>query len=79
MNSNSGAWIPQIQYRYSAEFSVTFGLALFGGREQSRNMAISPTSLANRTGSQAFTDFAENGLSAVRDRDEVFLRVRYTF
>jgi hypothetical protein len=32
-----------------------------------------------RTRRHAFKDFAENGLSAVRDRDEIFLRVRYTF
>ena len=27
----------------------------------------------------AFMDQVENGLSVVRDRDEVFLRLRYTF
>jgi hypothetical protein len=58
---------------------VTFGLAVFAGREEARPMAISPTSLSNRTGRHAFKDFAENGLSAVRDRDELFLKVRYTF
>jgi hypothetical protein len=77
--SNSGAWLPQLQYRYSANFSVTLGLAVFSGREEARPMAISPTSLSNRTGRHAYKDFAENGLSAVRDRDEVFLKVRYTF
>ncbi len=77
--SNSGAWLPQVQYRFSSEFSVTFGLALFGGREQTRPMPVVPSSLSNRTGRHAFEDFAENGLSAIRDRDEIFLRVRYTF
>ena len=77
--SNSGAWLPQITYRYSANFSVTFGLAAFMGREEARRMAISPTSLSNRTGRHAYKDFAENGLGAVRDRDEMFLKVRYTF
>jgi hypothetical protein len=77
--SNSGAWLPQLQYRYSANFSVTLGLAVFAGREEARPMAISPTSLSNRTGRHAYKDFVENGLSAVRDRDEIFLRVRYTF
>ena len=77
--SNSGAWIPQVTYRYSSNFSATFGLAVFAGREEARPMAISPTSLSNRTGRHAFKDFAENGLSAVRDRDELFLKVRYTF
>jgi len=77
--SNSGAWLPQLTYRYSANFSVTVGAAAFIGREEARPMAISPSSLSNRTASHAYKDFVENGLSAVRDRDEVFLRVRYTF
>jgi len=77
--SNSGAWLPQVTYRYSANFSVTMGLAVFVGREEARPMAISPSSLSNRTGRHAYKDFAENGLSAVRDRDEFFLKVRYTF
>ena len=68
-----------VTYRYSATFSVTFGLAAFAGREEGRPMAISPTSLSNRTGRYAYKDLVENGLSAVRDRDEIFLRVRYTF
>jgi hypothetical protein len=79
LRSNSGAWIPQVQYRYSAEFSVTFGLAVFTGNEEARDMAISPLSLGNRAGRHAYRDFVENGISAVRDRDEVFLRIRYTF
>jgi hypothetical protein len=77
--SNSGAWLPQVTYRYSSNFSVTVGAAAFFGREEARPMAISPTSLANRTARHAYKDFVENGLSAVRDRDEIFLRVRYTF
>jgi hypothetical protein len=35
--------------------------------------------LSNRVGRHAYRDFVENGLSAVRDRDEMFLRIRYTF
>ena len=77
--SNSSAIISQIQYRYSSDFSVTFGLAIFGGREERRDMAITPTSMGNRVGRHAYADFVENGLSAVRDRDEAFLRIRYTF
>jgi hypothetical protein len=77
--SNSGAWLPQLTYRYSSNFSVTVGAAAFFGREEARPMAISPTSLSNRTVRHAYKDFVENGLSAVRDRDEIFLRVRYTF
>ncbi len=79
VRSNSGAFLPQVQYRYSSNFSATFGVAVFAGREEPRDMAISPTSLGNRVGAHAYDDFVENGLTAVRDRDEVFLRIRYTF
>jgi hypothetical protein len=77
--SNSGAAIPQVTYRYSSDFQVTFGIAVFTGREEPRRMALVPTTLSARVGRHAYKDFVENGLSAVRDRDEVFLRVRYTF
>ncbi|MGI9431417.1 MAG: DUF1302 family protein [Myxococcota bacterium] len=79
MRSNSGAFIPQVLYRFNSEFSASFGMALFIGREERRDMAISPNALSNRTGRHANKDFVENGLSAVRDRDEFFLRIRYTF
>jgi hypothetical protein len=77
--SNSGAVLPQITYLFNAEFSATFGLAFFAGREEARPMAISPTVLSDRVGRHAYKDFVENGLTAIRDRDEVFLRLRYTF
>jgi hypothetical protein len=77
--SASGAWLPSFQYRYTENLSVTFGLALFSGRSQSRQMAIAPTSLQNRAAAHRDSDFVENGLSVVRERDEVFLKIRYTF
>jgi len=77
--SNSGAAIPQVTYRYTANFSATFGLAFFMGREEPRPMALEQTVLGIRAGRHAYRDFVENGLSVVRDRDEAFLRVRYTF
>jgi hypothetical protein len=79
VQSNSGAWLPSIQYRFTANFSATFGLAVFTGREQFRRMSLEPTNLSSRAGQHAYTEVVENGLSAVRDRDEVFLRIRYTF
>jgi hypothetical protein len=78
-SSNSGAVIPQVTYRYSSDFSAVIGLAVFTGREEPRVMALQPTVLAPRVGRHAYKDFVENGLSAVRDRDELFLRIRYTF
>ena len=78
-NSNSGAAIPQVSYHFTADFSATFGIALFNGRAEPRVMALYPTALGPRAGRHAYRDFVENGLSAVRDRDEAFLRLRYTF
>jgi hypothetical protein len=77
--SSSAAAIPQVTYRYTSDFSVTFGLAFFEGREEPRPMSLYPTTLSNRVGRHAYKDFVENGLSAIRDRDEVFFRLRYTF
>jgi len=79
VGSNSGAFIPQVLYKFNSDFSASFGMALFMGREETRDMAISPNALSNRTGRHAYKDFVENGLSAIRDRDEFFLRIRYTF
>ena len=36
-------------------------------------------SLTGRAGRNAYKEFVENALSVVRDREEVFLRIRYTF
>jgi len=77
--SGSGAVLPQVTYLFNAEFSATFGLAFFAGREEARPMPIHPTALTDRVGRHASEDFVENGLSAIRDRDEIFLRLRYTF
>ncbi|MCP3982937.1 MAG: hypothetical protein GY723_01025 [bacterium] len=79
VGSDSGAVLGQVQYRFTSNFSATFGLALFAGRTQRKDMPINPIASRNRTGRGASKSFVENGLSAIRDRDELFLRVRYTF
>jgi len=77
--SESGAVLPSISYRYSESFSVEFGMALFYGKWQSTRMPINPISLSNQAGSGAYRSFSERGLALVRDRDEVFVRIRKTF
>jgi hypothetical protein len=79
VRSVSGGILPQVSYRFTENFSATVGLNTFWGRWQERQMPIAPVSLDNRVGSGAYSSFQENGLSVVRDRDEVFLRIRYTF
>jgi hypothetical protein len=78
--NNSMAFLPQVTYRFNDAFSASVGVAAFAGHESSRVAALS--SLApegERFGRNANDAFVENGLSVVRERDEIFLRVRYTF
>jgi hypothetical protein len=77
--SNSGAGLPSIEYRYTANFKVTFGVALFWGRWQTKTAPLAPIALHNQVGRGAYESAAENALAVVRDRDEVFLRITYTF
>ncbi|MBW2243769.1 MAG: hypothetical protein JRH01_17430 [Deltaproteobacteria bacterium] len=79
LGSDSGAALGQVQYRFSSNFSATFGVALFAGRTQRKDMGINPIASRNRTGRGASKDFVDNGLSVIRDRDEFFVRVRYSF
>ncbi|MCP5060132.1 MAG: hypothetical protein GY937_25805 [bacterium] len=81
VKSNSGAFLPQLTYRFTENFSATFGLALFAGRWKEFDASINgPADAAtNRVGKDANKQFGEPGLSAIRERDEVFLRLRYTF
>ena len=79
VQSSSGAVLPQVTYRFTSNFSATFGIAGFWGRFQPKTAALNPPASLNRTGRFADSDFVENGLSVLRDRDEVFLLVRYSF
>jgi hypothetical protein len=79
VNSASGAFLPQISYRFTENFSATFGLAFFTGREQNEHAPVNDIVATNRVGRGANSQFVENGLSAVRERDEAFLRIKYTF
>jgi hypothetical protein len=79
-NSRSGAILPSVAYRFTEVFSVTVGMGFFWGRTQLRDMpvtGIAPS--ANRAGDSAYKNPVDNLISLVRDRDEVWLRLRYTF
>ena len=78
--NNSMAFIPSVTYRFNEAFSATFGIAAFAGHESERRAALSSLGVeGERFGRNANKSFVENGLSVVRERDEIFLRVRYTF
>jgi hypothetical protein len=77
--SNSGAALPSVTYRFTENFSTTFGMAGFFGRYEKKKAPLWTPGLVNRVGNGAYKSFVENGLSAVRERDEFYLRIRYTF
>ncbi len=80
VKSNSSAALPQIQYRFTESFSAAIGVALFGGRPQFKKMSLEPVSLSNHAGGNgAYHNATEQALAQVRDRDELYLRLRYTF
>ncbi|MCP5057607.1 MAG: hypothetical protein GY937_12900 [bacterium] len=81
IRSNSDAWLPQATYRFTENFSATVGLGLFAGRWKETDASINGLGdgVSNRFGRNANKAFSEPGLSVVRERDEMYLRIRYTF
>jgi hypothetical protein len=77
--SVSGAVLPSISYKFSDRLFAEFGMNLFYGRFERKDGSIVPMEPSNRIGSTRNSSFQENGLSAVRDHDEIFMRFRYTF
>jgi hypothetical protein len=79
VRSTSGAVLPSIAYRFTENFSATFGIAAFYGRQEYSTTAVTQIGAANRVHKHKDDDAVLRGLSVIRDRDEVFLRVKYTF
>lgn len=76
----SGAVITGLTYRYTTHFSVSVGAAAFYGKFAT---VEAPTrglqGPAGGAGKGAQRAYVEQGISQIRDRDEFFLRARYTF
>jgi hypothetical protein len=80
VNSNSGAVLPEVTYRFTDSFSASLSLSYFFGRFEKVDAPIaSINDQPFRTGSGVNKDYVENGLAPIRDRDEIALRIRYTF
>ncbi len=78
--SNSGAALTSIGYRFTENFSGTVGMNFFWGRFQTTDIPIQGLSTVGaQVGRDAYTQGVENGLAVVRERDEFFMRLRYTF
>ena len=80
VRNNSFAVLPQVTYRFTENFQASVGVAAFAGREQEVTMPLNGLGpVGERFGRNAYKSFVEPGLALVRERDEIFLRVRYTF
>jgi hypothetical protein len=80
LKSASGGIIAQVSYRFSESFSLTVGMLSFYGQPRDNRIPNYPIALTNANSSTDFkigTRF--EGLSAIAERDEAFLSLRYTF
>jgi hypothetical protein len=78
--SRSGGVLPSLEYRFTDSLSVTVGMLYFFGRTELSDMAVQEISpVINRTGANAYRQPVENGFSGIRKRDEVFVKMRWTF
>jgi hypothetical protein len=80
LKSHSGAILPELAYRFTENLSATISLNLFSGRFQKVTPPLySVADFPYRAGRDQKWDWTEQGLSPVRDNDEIALRLRYTY
>ncbi|HKA13698.1 MAG TPA: DUF1302 family protein [Myxococcota bacterium] len=78
--SRSGGVLPSLEYRFTDSLSITGGMLYFFGRTELSEMAVREVSpVINRAGPHAYRQPVENGFSGIRKRDEVFVKLRWTF
>ncbi len=76
--SRSGGVLPSLGYRFTENFSATVGATFITGHYQPAAMGINQFSASSDT-QVGDRIYVENGLSAARDLDSFFFRLRYTF
>ncbi len=78
VQSQSGGVLGQVTYRFSEVFSATVGVANFFGTPAEGRIPLRQALVGNNGG-----DFMQRtrfeGLSALAERDEVYMTLRYTF
>jgi len=80
VRSRSGGIVPSLEYRFTDAFSVNVGLLYFFGRTQLVDMPLREFAPAsNRVGADAYKAGVDNAFSAIRRRDEIFMRLRWAF
>ena len=76
--SQSAAFLPSVQYRFTENFSMTIGAAVLAGGWSRREMGINQFS-AQSDANLSDSVYGENGISPARDLDNFVLRLRYTY
>ena len=80
IRSQSGAVLPQIQYRYTEAFSIIVGAQFFSGRPQMRPISVNGLGPAsNQQGRYAYRAASDEGLAIIRQVDNFYMRLRYSF
>ncbi|MBW2448368.1 MAG: hypothetical protein JRG83_20955 [Deltaproteobacteria bacterium] len=79
IESNSSGLIVSMSYRMTENFSVSTGLTTFRGDPRSMRQARTSVVLSATSGNDYESRSRYNGLSAVSDREELFVNIRYTF
>ncbi|MGI9589926.1 MAG: hypothetical protein ACR2P8_01055, partial [Myxococcota bacterium] len=78
--TSSGGFLPQLSYRFTEAFSMTFGVSWFIGKNDFVSMPINGFAPeTNRAGRRAYQNGNQQLLNLIRRRDEAFLRLRWTF
>ena len=78
--SKSGGFLPQLSYRFTEAFSMTFGISWFIGKDNYVTMPVTGIApVTNRAGRRAYQNGNEQLLNLIKRRDEAFLRLRWTF
>ena len=83
ITTQSGAILTSISYRFTQNFSAAMGLAYFYGKPDQIDEPIAGIAPAGNRSTAAQDDIyksrREGGLAIVRDRDEIWASLRYTF
>jgi hypothetical protein len=78
IQSSSGGILPSVSYRINQDFSMTVGMAVFWGSPKFADVPLYQLAPANNGGTfRSRTGYY--GLSPIAERDEIYLRIRWTF
>jgi hypothetical protein len=78
--SGSGGVLPSVTYRFTDALSVGIGMSFFFGRTDLMDMPLREFAPAgNRAGEHAYQNGVDHAISSFRDKDEIWLKLRWTF